>query len=88
MRELGIENNSDIEIWKYAKTKGFAILTFDSDFYDIATLFGHPPKVIWLRLGNTSTKNLIDFLRNNYITIKEFLTSNSYEDISCLEFEQ
>ena len=40
---------SDRHIWEYAKTNGFAIVTADADFYELATAFGPPPKVIWLR---------------------------------------
>jgi len=53
--ELGIENPHDIEIYKFAKTKNYTIVTFDSDFIDLSNLNGFPPKIIWLRIGNTST---------------------------------
>ena len=36
VRQLGIENYSDIEIWKYAKENEFTIVTFDGDFYDLS----------------------------------------------------
>ncbi len=81
----GLENATDSEIWNYAKRSGYSIVTFDTDFYDRATLKGHPPKVIWLRVGNTSTLNLEKILRKNEKIIKEFLTSGTYSEISCLE---
>lgn len=46
VRELGIENYSDIEIWKFAKENNYTIVTFDADFFDLANLKGHPPKII------------------------------------------
>ena len=80
-----IENYSDFDIWKYAKENNFTIVTFDADFYDISTLNGHPPKIIWLRLGNTSTSNLakVFFVRKEEIT--QFITDKKYKEINCLE---
>src|SRR6202012_1191695 len=40
---------SDAEVWKFAKIHGFAIVTADGDFYELAVTLGPPPRVIWLR---------------------------------------
>ncbi len=40
VRGLGLENKTDIEIWGFARKEGFTIVTFDSDFCDIANLNG------------------------------------------------
>jgi predicted nuclease of predicted toxin-antitoxin system len=85
IRELGLENFTDIKIWNYAKTHNFTIVTFDTDFYDISLLRGIPPKIIWLRIGNTKTENLIKVLRENSDLINEFVNNPSYKDIDCLE---
>ena len=45
----GLTQAADIRIWEYAKSGEYAILTADSDFYELSTTFGPPPKVIWLR---------------------------------------
>jgi len=81
VRELGLENTTDIEIFEYAKRNGFAIVTFDSDFFDISTLKGYPPKIIWIRTGNTSIDNLEIILRNRQELIEIFLN----EDYGCIE---
>lgn len=85
VRELGLENSKDSEIWKFAQENGYTIVTFDSDFYDLGLLKGASPKVIWIRLGNTSTRNLENLLRKNADLIKTFLTDPAYKDIGCLE---
>jgi predicted nuclease of predicted toxin-antitoxin system len=85
VRELGLDNSKDSVIWKFAQEKGYAIVTFDSDFYDLGLLKGASPKVIWLRLGNTSTRNLESVLRKNSDMIITFLTDPTYKDIRCLE---
>ena len=46
----------DIDIWKYAKDNNFIIVTNDEDFYEWQLLRGFPPKVVWLRFGNSKTK--------------------------------
>ena len=52
----------NLEIWNYAKEMGFTIVTFDEDFYDWQLLRGYPPKIIWLRMGNTPTQPLAEKL--------------------------
>ena len=85
VKELGLENSKDSQIWIYAKNNKFCIVTFDGDFYDLGLVKGSYPKVIWLRLGNTSTKNIEKVLKNNYELIKEFLTDPDYKETGCLE---
>ena len=81
VRELGLENSTDAEIFDFAKRNDFAIVTFDSDFCDLNIIRGFPPKIIWIRTGNTSTKNLENLLRKKDDLIKLF----SAEDYGCLE---
>ena len=85
VRLEGLENYSDISIWEYAKQHNFSIVTFDADFYDISTLKGHPPKIIWLRVGNTSTSNLKKTIEEHNNSIHEFHNSKLCAELSCLE---
>jgi len=87
VKELQLENSTDLEIWNFAKKNKFIIVTFDSDFYDISLLRGLPPKIIWLRIGNTSTKNILKVLKTNYNLIKEFAENANYKNIACLEID-
>jgi predicted nuclease of predicted toxin-antitoxin system len=87
VRELQLENFSDKRIWEFAKEQNYTIVTFDADFYDLVTLYGHPPKVIWLRLGNTTNQNLIIAFENHAEIIKEFVEDQNYKDIGCLEID-
>ena len=87
VRELGIENYSDIEIWKFAKENNYTIVTFDGDFYDLSNLKGYPPKVIWLRFGNTRTDYIADLLNSRFIIISDFISSDEYSKIACLEIK-
>jgi predicted nuclease of predicted toxin-antitoxin system len=87
VRKESLENASDLDIWNYARSNGYSIVTFDADFYDLATLKGHPPKIIWIRVGNTSTINLEKTFRIHQDSINEFLTSEEFVEIGCLEIE-
>ena len=49
VRTVGLGQRPDTEIWDFAKSHGFAIITADVDFYEMATRIGPPPKVIWMR---------------------------------------
>ena len=51
---LRLETTTDREIWEYARTNDFVIVTRDSDFHELSTLFGGLPKVVWLKTGNQS----------------------------------
>lgn len=82
--DFRLEQTADIQIWEYAKNNNFSIVTFDADFIDISLLEGFPPKIIWLKIGNTSTDNLVKLLRSNFILIKHFLEQ---DDLSFLEIK-
>jgi len=87
VRELGLENSTDKEIWNYALSNEFEIVTFDVDFYDYSVMLGHPPKVIWIRTGNLSSINLEKVLREKADIIKEFVSDDDsgLSEISCLK---
>jgi len=87
VRQIGLENCEDLEIWEFAKKNDLVIVTFDSDFYDLSMLKGIPPKVIWLRTGNTTTESISKILAKNYDLIKDFSENPDYKDLSCLEID-
>jgi predicted nuclease of predicted toxin-antitoxin system len=55
VRNVGLAAAPDPVVWSYAATQGLVIVSKDSDFQHRALLLGHPPKVVWVRLGNCST---------------------------------
>ena len=72
VRELGMRDATDTKIWEYAKANGFAIVSKDSDFQARSLLLGHPPKFIWLRVGNCPVKTIEVLLRNQSVAIHTF----------------
>jgi len=83
VRELGLENSSDLNIFKYAKEHNLTIVTYDVDFYDLSLTKRKSPKIIWLRTGNTNTDNIARIIRDNEKLIKDFIENN--KDVYCLE---
>ena len=69
----GMDRASDWEVWEFARNNGYTIITQDGDFFDIGLIHGAPPKVIWLRSGNTSSSNIESLLRENYELIEDFI---------------
>ncbi|MDA1051380.1 MAG: DUF5615 family PIN-like protein [Planctomycetota bacterium] len=59
-------------MWAYAARYGFVIVSKDTDFQQRALLFGHPPKVIWVRLGNCTTEDVAALLRSRLSDIHSF----------------
>ena len=48
------------------------IVSKDSDFHQRSLLYGHPPKFIYLRIGNSPTSKVVQILRANFGTITQF----------------
>jgi len=68
---------SDMDIWNYALSNGYIIISKDADFVDLLELRGFPPKVVLLKTGNNSSQALAELL----ISIKpmiEDLENNNY----------
>jgi predicted nuclease of predicted toxin-antitoxin system len=63
----------DTDVWEYALRNDLAIVTKDSDFRHRSSLRGYPPKVIWIALGNCSTRTVEDLLRQRVAEVAEFL---------------
>ena len=82
IHKLGLKDKTDREIWEYAKEHDYIIVTFDGDFYDFSLVWGHPPKIIWLRTANHVTKEVANVLRTHYETISQFASD---EELACLE---
>lgn len=84
--DVGLLNSPDKMIWEFAKSENYTIITFDSDFYDLQVLRGFPPKLIWLRFGNTTSDKMVNFITKNISSFRKFISSKEFDDIGCIEF--
>ena len=73
VRNVGLKSSDDPDVWKFATENDFAIVSKDADMHDRSLLFGFPPKVIWIRLGNCSTGQVDDLVRREIEVITKFL---------------
>jgi predicted nuclease of predicted toxin-antitoxin system len=75
-------NATDHRIWDFAQMNDFIIVTQDSDFNDLNLLYGSPPKLIRIRLGNLKTRVLANILIKYSEDIKKFTED---KNLSCFE---
>lgn len=62
LRDVGLRDAEDFEIFEAAKAQGIILMTKDSDFADLIDRLGTPPQIIWLTCGNTSNARLQEIL--------------------------
>ena len=72
VEDVGLLGARDGEIWGFAAEHGFLLMSKDTDFYDRSVLYGAPPKLLWLRIGNASVRDTAALLRDNYIIVRHF----------------
>ena len=59
--DIGLLSASDSEIWQYAIAHDAVLITKDEDFADQVALGRPAPIVVWVRVGNTSRRALLDW---------------------------
>lgn len=72
VRDVGMKATIDPIVWNYAKDNDLIIVSKDADMHDMSLVFGSPPKVIWVRLGNCSTLQVENLLRREFSAIELF----------------
>jgi predicted nuclease of predicted toxin-antitoxin system len=65
----GPDQASDAVLWEYARKNDLILVTKDADFSEIGEALGFPPKVVWIRLGNCSTRQIEAILRQHHEAI-------------------
>ncbi|HAA31593.1 MAG TPA: hypothetical protein DCE56_32695 [Cyanobacteria bacterium UBA8553] len=78
----GLAEKTDTEIWEFARTSDFCIVTQDADFSERSRLYGSPPKVVWIQCGNAPTNQVEALIRSGAEAIQELLNN---PDLHCLE---
>jgi len=73
--DFELSEASDSDIWQYAKDHDYIIMTKDKDFYHRISVFGPPPKVIWITRGNCRNKEMLQLIRDHLSAIGMFATT-------------
>lgn len=82
VKSEGLINANDKEIWEFAQKSNLTIVTQDSDFNDLNAVYGYPPKIVWLRLGNLSTAQIASIILSQEQEILDFIKDKAY---GCFE---
>ena len=82
VKKEGLINATDRQIWEFAKLNDYVIVTQDSDLNDLNSLYGFPPKIIWIRTGNLKTQAIVDILIYHSNEIDKFIENSKY---GCFE---
>ena len=69
---IDLDTATDEEIWRYAGEHDFIVISKDSDFRQLAFLHGPPPKVVWLRVGNASSDDILAVIVEHAPVITHF----------------
>ena len=75
MRDLGLRDATDHQIFLAARKAGVTVITKDSDFVRMLEGFGAPPQVLWITCEDTSTTNLKKVLKNSFPRGRRLLES-------------
>ncbi len=70
---IGLDAVPDREVWEYAREHNYTLVSKDSDFHELSLLYGSPPKVVWIRRGNCTTKQIEFILRNKLENIRSLV---------------
>jgi len=82
---LSIQNSVDLEIYRLARLKGNVILVSkDSDFPELISRLGSPPKLISIKKGNSDNQTLWNFLKPS---IKEAIHILKTSNVDIVEIE-
>ena len=82
VRTLGRSGAADPNVWELAREHGCVLVTKDEDFHRLSVLRGAPPKVVWLRVGNCTTSDIVALLRERARQLREF---EAQTDVTFLE---
>lgn len=62
---IGLDRAGDTAVWLYAKSKDFVVVTQDQDFPLLALAKGAPPYIVWISMGNCSTREVEAAIRKH-----------------------
>ena len=60
--EIGLAQSKDNPVWQYATDHNAVVITKDEDYAEWVRRGRSGPQVLWIRLGNSTTRELINWL--------------------------
>ncbi len=81
LRDLGLRDATDMEIFEKARAENAVIMSKDRDFIELYFRFGAPPKIIILNCGNLTSKYLQEFLNDKVEKIVFILENDDIVEV-------
>lgn len=75
VRDLGLRESTDRQIFEAARAAGAVVITKDRDFVEMVERIGPPPQVVWITSGNTSDQRLRKILGRVFPEAVEMLAA-------------
>jgi len=75
--QLEMKGATDPDIWQYAKSHGYVVISKDEDFMRYRRDTDANPRFIWVRTGNCKNRELIETLIKHLPAVIEFLDSGN-----------
>lgn len=77
VRNIGLRDAVDPEIWRHAEQSGSAVITKDENFASRRSRVAAGPVIIWLRIGNSTTPELFEWLDAKWPSIEVELSGQA-----------
>lgn len=58
LRDLGLRDASDFDIFQAAQKAQAVVISKESDFVDLVSRHGSPPQLLWVTCGNVTNERL------------------------------
>ena len=71
--DIGMGDAPDREVWHYASINNAVLVTKDDDFVTFRMAHDDGPAVVWIRLGNTTNRVLLEAMDKSVATIEKLL---------------
>jgi len=73
--DIGLQDSDNSVIWQWALAHNAVILTKDEDFHRRSLLSRQAPRIVWLRIGNTSKRALLAWFEPLLAQVEAALTN-------------
>jgi predicted nuclease of predicted toxin-antitoxin system len=77
VRDEGLRDADDSTIWRFALDNGWVIVTKDEDFAARSAQSKTGPQIVWVRIGNSTNRELVEFLNPLFTQILEALEAGN-----------
>jgi predicted nuclease of predicted toxin-antitoxin system len=74
---LGLRNAEDVVIWNWALRSAAIIVTKDEDFAERTARTTSSPVIVWLRIGNSTNRALLEWLEPRWTQVTVLLDAGN-----------